>query len=359
MKKHVFIWTFAICFMVSVFSSGVRAATVAEALTASEAQAVSIEGEVTALRASWKDTAPNLLTVRDGTGEILVAIWPDQFAKVSPAPAVGSHVAASGVMKPYNGAPQIKIEDGANLKVTAPSAAPTAAPAAMPTPAVAPAAPGVTPIQAIREGEDGQFVAVEGEVVKFKASWQATAPNTLTLRDDGGEITVVMWPDAFNKLGSKPAVGARVRAEGEVNQYRGVLQIKVGEAGDLQVLDGVSKAAQTHAPTPAATPETAPAPQPGGIVRIGDVTSEMQEQEVAFVGVIREVKAARGEKLPNLITIDDGAGKATLVIWPSVYAEIKPPLAVGAHIKAKGVLGGFHGQRQLRIRNAADLTPAP
>ncbi len=83
-------------------------------------------------------------------------------------------------------------------------------------------------------------VAVTGHVTHYRASWASRAPNILTLGYGGKTVDVVYWDDVDRALGERKAdltrLGSWVRATGDIEDYRGNLQIRVIHSNDLRIV---------------------------------------------------------------------------------------------------------------------------
>lgn len=201
--------------------------------------AVVVEGTITNFRASWSDTAPNIITINDGTGEAPVVIWPDDFNRVNPQPESGNRIRVTGEITVYRGTAQIRCEDPAGIVIVSDtgavlSEAPMAAPAESATaqsaaPAMASGAPTEIAVSDIDGSTVGQTVLINGTIAGVRPAWNDRAPNTITLTDGTSTIPVVAWSDTWDSLDHEPAQGDRVRITGEVSLYeaRNELQVRL------------------------------------------------------------------------------------------------------------------------------------
>lgn len=98
-------------------------------------------------------------------------------------------------------------------------------------------------------------------------------------------------------------------------------------------------------PTATLVPTEPPPPQPT-FTDIGDIGSLAADTEVTISGnVVWAASFAKGFKL----TVQDGTGRVTLLLWHNVYDECwdKAILNVGATIIATGNTGNFEGELQV------------
>ncbi|MCS7056989.1 MAG: OB-fold nucleic acid binding domain-containing protein [Thermoflexales bacterium] len=158
--------------------------------------------------------------VSDDTGEITLVLF-DRALKQAPGPdqlIEGATVKVTGKVDFYNKEAQIVPVRGTDVVIVKP-APPIASPA----------------IGTIGLGDVGKTVTVQGvvdEASNFSAGFK------LGLRDDTGRITVTIFERVFDAL-SKPEqinVGATLRVTGEVNAFRGALEITPGSAQRIHVV---------------------------------------------------------------------------------------------------------------------------
>ncbi len=161
-------------------------------------------------------------TLSDGSGEITLLLWSNVLEEAPPGLGAGAEVRVQGQVAEYKGALEIVPRRGADIVVLGQGGPPTPAPAT------------VTPIGEISASREGQVLTVEGvlgEIETFSSGRRGP------LRDDSGEILLLLWQnvvDAFPEAGRLTA-GARVRITGEIQVYKGTLEI-VPEASGIVLL---------------------------------------------------------------------------------------------------------------------------
>jgi len=74
---------------------------------------VKIQGKVTNIRPSWKQTAPDIITISDGKVEINVVYWADVKSKIPPQhlPDIGKLMQVEGWVDEYMNAMQVKVDN--------------------------------------------------------------------------------------------------------------------------------------------------------------------------------------------------------------------------------------------------------
>ncbi len=84
----------------------------------------------------------------------------------------------------------------------------------------------------------GQLVTVEGKTSSFRPSRGERSPNSFFLKDNAGEIRVVIWPDVYKKIANSKSLeteGTSVQLEGEVAEYREKIELHVPDADQVKI----------------------------------------------------------------------------------------------------------------------------
>lgn len=156
-----------------------------------------------------------LYVVNDGSGSIAVFAQPTEGR----LPLSGQQVSVSG---------SLSVGAGNELRLRAHSKGVAITQHGEEVPAGAESPAGVT------AALEGEHLVVVGRVAEYsRPRTGSKAPYRIILSDGGGALEVVHWlPDA-------PQIheGAKVRVYGTVGLYKGKVQLKVWEAGDIRVLE--------------------------------------------------------------------------------------------------------------------------
>jgi DNA/RNA endonuclease YhcR with UshA esterase domain len=188
-------------------------------------------------------------------------LWQDVYAVLSPTLQLseGAQIAVQGEVSLYRGAIEIvpEIPTDIVLIATAPIlATPTLVPTVAPTPTTLPTAiaptptalpPTVTPrptpkptqvIPLVPMGQlaptdKGRLVSVRGriiEVIKFSSGMK------YRLDDGTGKVILLLWQEVLDKVPERDRLvnGAQVSATGEVDVYRGDIEVIPRSAADLR-----------------------------------------------------------------------------------------------------------------------------
>jgi DNA/RNA endonuclease YhcR with UshA esterase domain len=268
---------------------------------------VRVRGEVRAVYEPYEGLT--LITVRDETGSIAVAVSEDLVALsgVAPLLRVGQFVEVLATVSLYGDTPQLipaSVADIVPLEGT-----PVAA---------------EKRIGELTGADVGQSAVVRGVVVKVNAFSSGVK---YALDDGTGTIVVLLWQDVYDELADPAAldVGAEVQVRGEVAEYEGELEIVPDLAADVQVL--------VAAPLPVE-------------VSIGALTAGDAGLVVTLRGTLGEPDVfSTGVKFP----LDDGTGTVVLLLWQDVYDEmvIADRLGAGMQVEVTGRIGEYEGELQI------------
>jgi len=210
---------------------------------------VIVEGAVTAFRESWSETAPNKVTISDGTGSIIIVYWRDIGALLPKVPAVGDKLQVTGEVQLYRNELQIKLANQNDIKFLSGGTGGTQPPQAQkiqqtpiqitptqPLPQVT--ADKITPISQITASLDGKKVTVEGQISNFRAPRNERTPSAVDVKDNTGTISVVYWKEVSDKMTPEqsPVPGKNVRVKGTVNIYRNNVQLRLLNPADFQII---------------------------------------------------------------------------------------------------------------------------
>ena len=141
-------------------------------------------------------------------------------------------------------------------------------------------------------------------------------------------LELLLWTDRYLELDTRANLrpGALLRAWGVVNYYDGVLQLEPAAAGDLEILEPGLGPAVDVAPT-------------------GNLDAHLGEQ-VAVKGTLTGWQSFGSGNLR--LTLDDGSGPATVVVWNNVLQGLDPDLLeAGASLHVVGVVESYEASTQL------------
>jgi DNA/RNA endonuclease YhcR with UshA esterase domain len=172
-----------------------------------------------------------------------------------------------------------------------------------------------------------RVVTVRGQVRAVRSPY--TGLTLVTLRDASGEIAVAVPATLTMQIGQS------AQATGAVTLYKDTPQVALPRADALAILpDPVSIAP---------------------LVSIGQLSPKQAEQWVIVRGrVVKVSPFSAGTRL----TLDDGTGRADVVLWNDLYAVISPTLrlAEGAQVSVQGEVSSYRGAIELAPELPGDVT---
>jgi DNA/RNA endonuclease YhcR with UshA esterase domain len=312
-----------------------------------------------------------LITLRDATGAIDVAISTDLETLLGATPAItlGQSVQALGAVTLYSADPQITLRRGADL-----------------TPLTEPVALAQkSAVGDLSESSAGKWVRVAGTIERVAPF---SAGVKLTLSDNTGQVTVLFWQNVWDALTAGPVLqsdilpGATMSVQGELSLYRGDLEIAPELPLDVRLLQPPSPpptpppptvpppAALTLTPTATAMAATPALTKPASTstseataspaisanaVSIKALTKDKVGQPVAVRGkVVEAASFSAGFKF----LIDDGTGRVNLTLFEDNYKFVpnRAGLNLGADIHIVAELAEYQGVLELQPKSGRDVT---
>jgi DNA/RNA endonuclease YhcR with UshA esterase domain len=269
---------------------------------------VRVRGEVRSVYEPYDGLT--LITVRDETGEIPVAVSEDLIALSGGLPTLvsGQAVEVVAAVSLYGDTPQLVPASVADV---------------VPLGEVARVAAEVR-IGELTVDNVGQLVVVQGSIVEVTSFSSGVK---YTLDDDSGTVTLLLWQDVYEALPDQAAlgVGAEIEVQGEVSEYEGELELIPELAEDVRVI------------------AAAPLPE---MVTISALT-------VTDVGRVVTLRGTLGE--PDEFSsgirflLDDGTGTIILLLWDNVYDDIPDAdrLVSGAQLEVTGQIEEYRGDLEI------------
>lgn len=298
-------------------------------ITAADAmKAVTVRGQVRAVREPGAAGGPRLITIRDATGEIDVAIDKAVEALGAPAPEVkvGDSIEVTGVVTLFEETLQISVMRGPHLSMLSNpiTIAETRA------------------IRSLRDSDIGKWVRVQGTIARV-APFSSGVKFTL---DDafGQAITLLLWQDVFAEVpdAAEWQIGAELVAQGEVSSFRGELEIVPGTALDVSLLT-----------------RAAAAPSPKlNLAQIGSITQADVGSTVFVSGTIASVdQFSSGVRF----RLEDGSGSIVLALFSDIFDQVEnnDQLKEGTGVSALGRVSEFNGALEVIPPNGASVRVSP
>jgi DNA/RNA endonuclease YhcR with UshA esterase domain len=259
------------------------------------------------------------LALDDGSGTVTLLLWQDLYESLDHGDALveGTLVRARGEVAEYQGELEVVPELPSDVTVLA-------------------AAQRVVHerhLGALSLDDRGQMVRVEG-VLKSLRTFSAGARGTL---DDGtGTVTLLLWQEVYDGLPASSSLvpGAVLRVEGDIDEYRGELEIVPRAPADVSVVGLVEL--------------------PREEVAIGQLSTDDLGQMVQVEGEIAKViPFSEGMKY----TLDDGTGTITLLLWQEIHEGVEDPAALTttARLAVHGEVAEYQGDLELVPQFPSDI----
>jgi DNA/RNA endonuclease YhcR with UshA esterase domain len=276
---------------------------------------VRIMGEVRQVRVPYDGMT--LITVRDDSGEVIVAVDETTVALTGALPEIveGQGIDVVGAVSLYKDTPQIVPATVADIVL---SAAPPEAVAST-----------VTSLSEVSEVAVGSWLRLQGRVVLmegFNGGMKAT------LDDGTAQIIVVLWDNVYTALEIPFTVdvGAEVVVEGELGVYEDELQIVPDNSKDITIVT--------------------PAPEIPWVT-VGDLRTLDAGRVVRLRGVLG---APEGFSAGAKALLDDGSGTITVLLWTNILTNLEPQPSQGMLVEVIGVIQEYRGELEIVPRSALD-----
>ena len=292
-------------------------------------------------------------TIEDDSGQITLLLWQDVDRAVVGREKliVGSEIAAQGLVSEYQGELEIVPELALDVQITHAREFTYT----------------LMDVGAITTEDVGARVCIRGQITRVTPF---SAGVKYTVRDETGEITLLLWEDVAEAVPQREdlVAGAEVSARGKVSEYHGELEVIPAAGTDVAVL-AVRTATPPPTPEPTATPPPTVAPTPTStpiptpvstptpaieVTAIGDVGADDVGQRLTVEGEITQVEGfSKGMKF----TLDDGTGQITLLLWQDTYQALpnRADLRTGTRVRAGGAVSEYQGALELVPEAATDV----
>lgn len=325
-----------------------RAIQIADIGFDDEYQYVIVRGDVRDLRQPFQGLT--LITLGDASGEVDVALSGDVeklYGARAPL-ALGDSVEARGVVTYFRDTPQILLRQPRDIqKMDVDNTAATVI--------------RIGAIDAARVNQRVQVVAQVTRVTKFSQGVR------VTLADDSGTLTLVLWQDLFDQIPNAREIqnGAQLQVLGKVSQYRGEYEIVPQRASDIKISAAAAQAnvtalpdattvAQNTSPSAASTATPRPTREPTAAPTQRAIASLSVADKDALVIVKGVLTRASPFSKGMRYTLDDTTGKITVLIWSDVLETLalREALQAGAQVRVTGKIDVFNDTLEIIPANA-------
>lgn len=180
-------------------------------------RAVTVEGQIVD---AWAFSSGFKLTLDDGSGRVVLLLWSSTFDALADAATlrVGTWVQATGRVEVFEGQVQVVPPPEGHLVVVESSkwSAPS------------------HPTGGLRPEDAGRWVTVAGTIV---AAESFPAGVRLQVDDGSGDVVLLLWDSVHRRIRARTQLvpGAWVEATGQVQVYRGAVEVVPMLPGDVSV----------------------------------------------------------------------------------------------------------------------------
>ncbi|HIP97396.1 MAG TPA: hypothetical protein EYH32_09315 [Anaerolineae bacterium] len=312
-------------------------------------QMVGIEGRIVEVRPF---SAGVKYTIEDDSGRITLLLWQDMDRAIAGRESlvVGSEIAAQGIVSEYLGELEIVPELALDVQITH-------AREFTYTP---------MDVGAITTEDVGARVRIQGQITQVTPF---SAGIKYTVRDETGEITLLLWTDVAEAVPQRGdlVAGAEISARGKISEYHGELEIIPAAGTDVTVL--TVRATPPAVPEPTATPPPTTTPVPASTPTPGPVSTPTPATEVTAIGNIGpddvgqrltvegEITQVSNFSQGMKFTLDDGTGQITLLLWQDTYQALpnRADLRTGTRVRASGAVSEYQGALEIVPEDATDV----
>jgi DNA/RNA endonuclease YhcR with UshA esterase domain len=337
-------------------------------------RAVIVRGVVRAIKSPFEGL--RLITLRDATGAIDLALSTElePIRGALPPLDVGQSIEVTGTVTLYDTTPQLTLRRGTDVSAL--------------TERVSLAK--FMPLSELTESNAGQWVRVEGTVENVAPF---AAGVKLTLSDSGRRATILVWQNVWSALTAAADIqpGATLSAQGEVNVFRGELEIVPEIPADVNVLSATVALVNTPTPTieptaTAAIPST-PAATPTALIIVpatatpksaaapGTATATKEPKPTAAAASAVSINALTKDNVGQIVAVrakiveaasfsagfkflvDDGTGRMWLTLFESNYKFVpeRVGLNLGADLAIEAEVAEYEGILQLQPQSGRNV----
>lgn len=234
---------------------------------------------------------------------------------------------------------------------------------------------GAIPADNVTRAMLGQDVVLSGVVIDVAPSTGDRVPHRFTLArvDGGGAVMVIYWPDSAESIHAGmgvPPVGVSMSARGQLSDYRGDLQIRVRDLGNIRIEGYPHTLGGPAAPAPstaaASSAPAAPVAAPAGpqaneegyftVAQLPALRASMMNRELSMMGNVSEFRASWSDTAPNIISLADGGQTVEVVYWSDDTMGFESP---GTPVYVTGLLQDYRGRLQLKVNDLTALSQQP
>lgn len=186
-------------------------------------------------------------------------------------------------------------------------------------------------IEEITPDLKGESIETEGRIIEFReAKNPAKTPSQITLEDGTSSVIVVFWDNVSREIGiQKPETGTHMRVRGIVDSFKGIAQIKVNYADQMEFF-------QIPPETTSSTPPSTP---------IGLIGETVEGSVMTISGRLGSPRSVRsGVVYP----VKDKTGSIQMLLWDkNVPGEYRNSLVTGKTVTVTGTVKLYKGELEI------------
>lgn len=189
--------------------------------SANMGQDVTVEATITDVREPRSERAPFIVTLTQGSANVPMVFWSDLHASIAGKIRVGNTVRVKAQVSEYRGTTQLKLRNAGDIHfVGAGGSSDATIGESDRSPR---AASGPAGIGGITEAMANSTVTIAGRITSSDSIGKG---QRLRVRDDSGEIQVILWDNVLSRLSAADLVtGRSITVTGRVKLYRGSVEV--------------------------------------------------------------------------------------------------------------------------------------
>jgi DNA/RNA endonuclease YhcR with UshA esterase domain len=189
-------------------------------------------------------------------------------------------------------------------------------------------------IAEVTSAQLNEVVEISGQIVSV---YDLTKGRKYVVQDDSGQMPVLLWSNVLEELPqtAQLRVGAQIAVRGRVSEYKEELRVVPARGADVRLM----------APADAGARQATP---------IANLPNVGAGKSVWVTGVITSMETfSKGVKLH----IDDGTGKATVLLWQNIYEglEAQADLGLEAQIGVFGEVNHYRDEWEIVPRSKTEV----
>lgn len=208
----------------------------------------------------------------------------------------------------------------------------------------------------------GNTVRIKAEIVSVRPPREdSRRPWSVTVKDDSGKQDLNFWKDTYDGIEEKTALapGARVRARVVVGSFRDKVQLRLGQAADLEFIDGkeadgASEPAEAEPKADKKKPASASKARPPNPIK--DITEKDKGKYVKIAGEVVSITPPDEERAPYQVVLRDGDAEMPVVYWNDVADQLgENSPEVGEQFQMTGRVNIYSNHLQLKVNRATTV----